>query len=347
MISHILSNLSKVEVLPYNTNWPNMFDIEANKIKTALGDSFACIHHVGSTSIPGLAAKPKIDIIACVKNNYHSVLPCSHPEFISGSNTNLLKILKQVQDDIENIGYEYRGGFNLPFRKSFTYRPPDLNVNLHIFEKDDPEIELNLLFRDYLRAHPETRDRYVTLKYKLLADDSAQKKNGSIYRGYTLGKHDFIQDILKQSGFNRLRFAICTHYTEWEYAKNFRMHYFFGPMKIEDPYTWTFEHKDHKHFILYKGTSIVGYAHIQLWPENRATIRIIVIDEKHQRKGYGKEFMILIEKWLKLEGYKSVHIESSPAALKFYKRINYEEMPFNDPDGYEGCSEDIPMGKLL
>ena len=107
------------------------------------------------------------------------------------------------------------------------------------------------------------------------------------------------------------------------------------------------DHKDHKHLILYKGVDIVGYAHVQLWPENRAVLRIIVIDEKEQGKGYGKEFISLIEKWLKLEGYKSIHTESSPSALKFYQAINYIEMPFNDPDGYESGPDDIAMGKPL
>lgn len=323
MISPILPKLSKVKIAPYDPNWPNLFDIEASRIKTALGDSFACIHHVGSTSVPGLAAKPVIDILACVND------------------------LDFEHEGLKDLNYEYKGGFSLPFRKYFTYRSPDLNVNLHIFEKDDPEVELNLRFRDYLRAHPETRDEYAALKYQLLDNDAAHKKNGSMYRGYTLGKHDLIQEILKKSGFNRLRFVICAHNTEWESAKNFRKKYFFEPDKIEDPYTWTFDHKDHKHFVLYQGVELVGYAHIQLWPENRAAIRIIVIDDKHQSKGYGKEFLSLIEKWLKLGGYKSIHAESSPEALKFYKRMKYEEMPFNDPDGYKGSPEDIAMGRLL
>jgi GrpB-like predicted nucleotidyltransferase (UPF0157 family)/aminoglycoside phosphotransferase (APT) family kinase protein/GNAT superfamily N-acetyltransferase len=321
LIANILDVFSKVEIVPYDPSWPNIFDIEAEKIKTALGDSFSDIHHVGSTSVPGLAAKPKIDIIACARN-----LDFDH-------------------QGLTNLNYEYRGGFNLPLRKSFTYRSPSLNVNLHIFEENDPEVELNLLFRDYLRKNPEVRDQYAALKYKLLEDEASHKKDGAMY--YTLGKHDLIQDILNKSGFKLLRFVICTHYTEWKAAKHFRNKYFFEPNKIEDPYTWTFDHKDHKHFILYKGVNIVGYAHVQLWPENRAALRIIVIDEKEQGEGYGREFMFLIEKWLQLEGYKSIHTESSPAALGFYKRLNYKEMPFNDPDGYEGSPEDIAMGKLL
>lgn len=312
-----------VEVVPYDPSWPNVFDIEAKKIKAALGNSFAAIHHVGSTSVPGLAAKPKIDIIACV----------NHLDF--------------DHQGLANLNYEYRGGFNLPLRKSFTYRSTDLNVNLHIFEENDPEVELNLLFRDYLHKNVQARDQYAALKYQLLEDDASHKKDGAMYRGYTLGKHDLIQDILNKSGFKSLRFVICTHYTEWSAAKQFRNKYFFEPNKIEDPYTWTFDHKDHKHFILYKGVNIVGYAHVQLWQENRAALRIIVIDEKEQGKGYGREFMSLIEKWLRLESYKSIHTESSPAALKFYQAINYVKMPFDDPDGYEGSPDDIEMGKLL
>jgi hypothetical protein len=204
----------------------------------------------------------------------------------------------------------------LPLRKTFTYCSSDLNVNLHIFEKNDPEIELNLLFRDYLRAHPEERDKYAALKYQLLNDEASHKKDGSMYKGYTLGKHDLIQDILKKAGFNRLRFVICTHYAEWEAAKGFRNKYFSGPNNIEDPYTWTFDHKDHKHFILYQGASIVGYAHIQLWPEQRAAIRIIAIDEKYRDKDYGKEFMALIKKWLVLQGYT----ECSHLAISRCKR---------------------------
>ncbi len=323
LISHILEVISKVEVVPYDSVWPSLFEMEANKIKTALGDSFADIHHVGSTSVPGLAAKPKIDIIACVKD-----LTFDH-------------------QGLTDLHYEYRGGFSLPFRKSFTYRSSNLNINLHIFETDDPEVELNLLFRDYLHVHQDTRDEYAALKYKLLEDEASHKKYAQMYRGYTLGKHHLIQDILRKAGFDQFRFVICCHQTEWEALKNFRNKYFFELNKINDPYTWTFDHKDHKHFILYKGVEIVGYAHVELWPDHRSSVRIIVIDTKHRGKDFGKELMSLIEKWLKLERYKSIHIESPPVALGFYKRLSYEEMPFNDPDGAEGSPDDVAVGKLL
>lgn len=312
----------KVEIYPYDPNWPKQFEVEAEKIMSALGKELVAIHHVGSTSVPGLAAKPKIDMIAEVK------------------------ALEFNQAPLVELSYEYRGGFNLPLRQSFTLRSTEIDVNLHVFEQGDPEVELNLKFRDYLRENKEERDTYAALKYKLIEEENSHQFSG-MYREYTLEKHDFIRSVLKKTGFNQLRFVICTHHAEWEAAKNFRNRYFFGPNNMEDPYTWTFDHEKHKHLILYKGIEIIGYAHVQLWPDHRAAIRIIVINEAQRQHGYGREFMRLIEKWLKFTGYQSLHAEASPNALKFYRSIGYDDMPFNDPDGYEGGEEDTEVGKRL
>lgn len=64
-----------IEVVPYNPDWPHQFTKEAAKIKLALGDNAIEIHHIGSTSVPGLSAKPKIDILAVVKNSKASLEP--------------------------------------------------------------------------------------------------------------------------------------------------------------------------------------------------------------------------------------------------------------------------------
>lgn len=324
LIGYILFDMSKINVVQYNENWPALFVNESNKIKLSLGGVCVGVHHVGSTSVPGLAAKDTIDVIVEVKD-------------LSFSRT-LLK----------NLGYKYSGEFNLPLRKSFTYRSPKINVNLHIFEKNDPEVELNILFRDYLRSHPQVRDRYASLKYQLLEDEGSQRKDGPMYREYTLKKHEFIRGVLEKTGFNRLRIVICAHDTEWIAARKFRNLYFFKPNGIsDDPYAWTFAHNQHRHFILYKGVNIIGYAHLQLWPDKRAAMRIIAIDDVYRRKGYGSEFVILIEKWLKLLKYKSIHVESKQEVAGFYKNLNYVIIPFEDPDGYESCIEDVPMGKIL
>jgi len=318
-----MEQIKRIEVVPYDPNWPKIFEIEAAIIKKTLGDNCIAIHHVGSTSVPGLSAKPKIDIIAVVRDLFFLV------------------------NELNAIGYTYRGGFNIPFRRSFTIRTDNRNVNLHVFEENDPEIESNILFRDYLRKHPDARDEYEALKYNLISEESSHQKNASIYTGYTLGKHDFIRNILNQAGFNKHRFVLCTHHSEWNAAKYFRQKYFFAPHNIDDPYTWTFNHPQHKHLVLYQGAEIIGYAHIQLWPDKRAAIRIIVIDEAKRNNNFGGKFLALCERWLKCQGYKSIHAESTPTALAFYRKNGYIEMPFNDPDGYEGGVDDIAVGKQL
>lgn len=312
----------KIEVVPYDPNWPEQFENEARIIKEALGDNCLALHHVGSTSIPGLAAKPKIDIIAVVHQ----------PE----------KSIKQL----EPSGFDYRGEYNIPMHYGFSKRGA-ISVNLHVYKKNHPEIELNLAFRDYLRRHHKIRDEYAALKLGLLEKEGSFEKNNSMFTGYNLGKNRFIHRVLKEAGFNQLRFVICTHFNEWDAAKFLRQKYFFDKVSIQDPYEWTFNHKEHMHFVLYKGVEIIGYAHIQLWPESRAAVRIIVVDERERNQGFGGQFLNWIEAWLRTKGYQCMHTESSPNALKFYRNQGYTEMPFNDPDGYEGDERDTPMGKFL
>lgn len=312
----------QVEVVPYNPNWPHMFALESNIIEIALGNNCVIIHHVGSTAVPNLLAKPKIDVIGVVKDPDQSIL------------------------QLEKAGFSYRGEWNIPFKYGFTKRG-EVDVNLHVFEEGHPEIEFNLLFRDYLREHPSVRDAYAALKEKLLKDESSFQKNDSMFAGYTLGKEAFISQIVHQTGFNKLRFTHCTHIREWEKAKDLRQKYFFDQVPIDDPYTWTFNHNSHVHFVLYQGIKIIGYAHIQLWPESKAALRIIVIDEPFRAKGWGGYFLRLCEKWLKKEGIKILHTESSPFSRGFYEKYQYQEMPFNDPEGYERGPEDIAMGKRL
>ena len=221
------------------------------------------------------------------------------------------------------------------------------DVNLHVYREGNPEIELNLTFRDYLRKHPEVRDEYGALKLDLLEKKSSFEKKDSMFTGYNLGKDAFIGSVLKRAGFNHLRFVICTHFDEWIAAKALRKRYFFDKVSISDPYEWTLTHPEHVHFILYKGVEIIGYAHIQLWSQLRAAIRIIIVEKAQRNQGFAKQFLQWIETWLKSKDYKSIYSEASPDSVGFYKRLGYINTPFNDPDRYEGDPRDTSMGKLL
>jgi GNAT superfamily N-acetyltransferase len=97
----------------------------------------------------------------------------------------------------------------------------------------------------------------------------------------------------------------------------------------------------------YKNADIIGYTHLQLWPENRAALRIIAIDEHYRNLGFGGQFLRLCERWLYHQGVRKLLIQSSAEAYKFYRQHGYREMPFNDPDGYEGDPRDIEIGKCL
>jgi len=144
-----------------------------------------------------------------------------------------------------------------------------------------------------------------------------------------------------------MNFHECNTKEEWDAAENFRQKYFFDQVGIQDPYTWTFNNPEHIHLVLYENSQIIGYSHLQLWSNERAAMRIIVIDENKRNNGFGSKFLNLCEKYLKNLGYKTIHVESSPAALAFYKKHSYIEMPFNDPENHPHDPSDIPVGKIL
>lgn len=134
---------------------------------------------------------------------------------------------------------------------------------------------------------------------------------------------------------------------EWQEVKHFRDSYFFGPYGTENPYTWTFNHSEHVHLVLYQGVNIIGYAHVQFWPNYRTALRIIVINECNRNQGIGGQFLLLIEQSLKVLGIKSIHAKSRQTSLRFYTKNGYKKMPFDDPEDHESDPSDIPIGKTL
>lgn len=148
-------------------------------------------------------------------------------------------------------------------------------------------------------------------------------------------------------GNNHIHIMKCTHNAEWDAAKRLRNRYFFDPLSISDPYTWTFDDPEHVHLVLYRGIEIIGYAHIQFWPDQRAALRIIVIDENHRRQGLGSHFLQLCEQFLKNQNIKSLHDEARPNVVNFYRKNGYTNMPFEDPSGEPPSTHDIAMGKKL
>jgi GrpB-like predicted nucleotidyltransferase (UPF0157 family) len=139
----------RIQVVDYDPDWPRLFRREAERIRAVLGERVVRLEHVGSTSVPGLAAKPIIDILLVVPDS------SEEPAYVP---------------DLEAAGYR------LVIREPewFQHRclkGPDTNVNLHVYSPGCPEIERYLLFRDRLRGHPEERAHYQRVKRELAERD--------------------------------------------------------------------------------------------------------------------------------------------------------------------------------
>lgn len=226
----------KIEIVPYDLNWPKVFEKEKIEILGTLKENCMAIHHIGSTSIPGVYSKPKIDIITVARSREHVIA------------------------SMEKIGYEYRGEWNIPLKYGFTKRR-GFAVNLHMyFNKNHPEIELNIAFRDYLRTHSDTREAYSAIKKTILEDESSHQRVGRLsFPVYTMRKRAFINDVLRMIGFNRLRVLKCLTEEEYKAANQFREQY---SKELVD-----FNDKNHEHFILYRGIEIIGYSDINIGSE--------------------------------------------------------------------------------
>jgi len=135
----------RVQVVPYDEDWPQQFETEASQIRAALGAELRVIEHIGSTAVPGLPAKPVIDIAISV-------------ESLDDLDT----------DAIESLGYTYVPKFEeeLPNRRYFTRG----DYHLHAYEQEHDEFMDYLRFRDYLRTHPEDARAYGDLKLTLAAE---------------------------------------------------------------------------------------------------------------------------------------------------------------------------------
>jgi GrpB-like predicted nucleotidyltransferase (UPF0157 family)/GNAT superfamily N-acetyltransferase len=310
-----------IEVVLYDTSWPEKFEAEAVNIRQALGDNCVAVHHIGSTAVPGLAAKPKVDIVAVIKRGADSI------------------------EALEKAGFVYKGEWNIPFKYGFTKRD-GTSVNLHVFEEEHPEIELNLLFRDYLRSNPSALEEYASMKEKLLSEDASHvKQEGQAFSGYNLGKDAFIRKILNLAGFEGLRFLRCTHYEEWEAYHRIRKEQLFDPRnRVYDRNHPCLTAADHFHFVLLKGTKVVAVAMVEFLNETEAALRGLATDEPYKGKGYARIIIGLLEKWLRQKGKAILKLHSCLRAEGFYRKLGYTEMPFPDRVIFDDV---IDLGKRL
>jgi GrpB-like predicted nucleotidyltransferase (UPF0157 family) len=160
-----------IVVCDYDPNWSTLFEQESARIKKALGPLALAIEHMGSTAVPGLASKPIIDLLVGVPNLEEATRRCVEP--------------------IKALGYKYVPEYAswLPGELFFRKGPPGpWTHHVHLMEPTYHRWETLLVFRDYLRAHPEAARAYANIKLALAA---SSKDDIEAYRN---GKNVFVEE---------------------------------------------------------------------------------------------------------------------------------------------------------
>ncbi len=160
-----------IQIVDYDPEWPRLFEHEAERVQGALGDRVLLIEHVGSTSVPGLAAKPRIDVLLVVTDS------ADEPTYVPA-----LEAAAYVLRIREPDWYEHR-----------VFKGPDTDVNLHVFSPGCPEIDRMLLFRDWLRSNASDRRLYERTKRELARQDWKYTQN------YADAKTVVVEEILARA----------------------------------------------------------------------------------------------------------------------------------------------------
>lgn len=171
----------KVKVTDYNPEWPAMFQSEEARLKQVFLDEVIMIHHIGSTSVPGIKAKPIIDIMPLVKD---------------------INVIDRLNSRLMELGYEPMGEFGIPGRRFFRRGGDVRTHHVHVFQAGSIEIERHLAFRDYLRAHPEEAKKYGELKERLA------KEFPNDIEGYIAGKDTFVKTLSLKQWNKKLWFGV-------------------------------------------------------------------------------------------------------------------------------------------
>lgn len=163
-----------VVLKPHNKLWDGAFAFESNRLAKQIGNKGFLIHHVGSTSVATISAKPILDLLLSVPS---------------------LTELDESRGAFETLGYEYKGEYGIPGRRYCVLYNTEKTkgyIHLHAFQNDHVEVSQHLLFRDYLRAFPDVAKQYEDLKQNLLVSNTSRSN-------YSEAKTPFIANILKQA----------------------------------------------------------------------------------------------------------------------------------------------------
>jgi len=165
--------IRRIEVVPHDPKLKKMFNMEARIIKAVFSKEILSIHHIGSTAIPEISAKPIIDILVEVKN---------------------IDKIDDYNTKMSEQGYIPKGESGIPRRRFYIKGSEEFRTfHVHIFEKENSEIKRLLNFRNYMIAHPKEAQKYSRLK------ESLAREYPENINGYIDGKDTFIKNIDKKA----------------------------------------------------------------------------------------------------------------------------------------------------
>lgn len=157
----------KVRLSEYDGNWVQMFNNEAIFLRGVFGEEIIKFEHFGSTSVPGIKAKPVIDMMCFVKD---------------------IEKIDTFNDRMHSLGYDVAGEWGIEGRRLFRKGGENRTHHIHVYEQGNPHIQRHLILRDYLRTHPDEVERYTYLKEEL-----AQKYDDTAF--YSKAKKPFVKEL--------------------------------------------------------------------------------------------------------------------------------------------------------
>jgi GrpB-like predicted nucleotidyltransferase (UPF0157 family) len=163
---------SRIIIEDYDSLWPQRFETLRSRIATTLGDLATAIEHIGSTAVPGLAAKPIIDIDVLLRPS-----------------TDLPPVISRLV----SLGYQHRGDLGISGREAFRIPPDDFPHHLYVCPPDSQEYRRHIAFRDHLRTHPEDASAYAVLKRNLASTLGDRRED------YNEAKSEFVANIVRRA----------------------------------------------------------------------------------------------------------------------------------------------------
>ena len=172
-----INEMTRLELCEYNPESPRIFEEEASRLKSIWRDQLIAVHHIGSSAVPGIAAKPIVDIMIVVRD---------------------ISRIHEFDSGMISLGYRSRGecldAFGTPGRFYYSKDSNGIRTHqAHVMEAGHFDIEQKLNFRDYLRTHPAVVREYAELKSKLI------RENTTGIGEYMKGKNRFIEDCIARA----------------------------------------------------------------------------------------------------------------------------------------------------